>query len=539
MRPKCNLTEEERNRILPKIDSWMSNEEEEELRERMPKYLFYWYDNGRRHTYCSGCGARDRGTLGKITHGQKVCCVVCGREMKAAATGRYQYDMKSLAEWTKAAFLRVDEEGNLLIMTANVLWYYNQDNLRGDLQLETKAKYYLAPGKVQMWDRGEEYLGNGKWRPYARPAKTVGEGFADGYLYGYQEVNGTYHVIGLEKLEESNFRYSAAEIFFDRLGLTLEEGRVRWLISYLAQYAVRPQLEMAVKVGMREAAAELVEQGRVNSRFLDWKATTTAGFLRMGKADATAFLRAGMDLKELRFYHSECRQQMSMAEYIDFRKKYRGEYEARLLISAAKTVGATLRQAMNYVEKTGNLRLWKDYLDMADRLNYDLTDRTVAMPKNLRERHDAAVATIDYQKTEAKEKAYRERLEKLRKKYEFTMDGLRIVVPEKVLDIVKEGKTLHHCVGGYAGRHADGSTCILFIRHERRPERSFLTLELDEKALRIRQVHGYQNEEYSSKAVPPAVRYRGFLDTWLGWVEAGSRRNRKGQAILPERTKTA
>lgn len=258
------------------------------------------------YTYCSGCGARDRGTLGKITHGQKVCCVVCGREMKAAATGRYQYDMKSLAEWTKAAFLRVDEEGNLLIMTANVLWYYTQGNLRGDLQLETKAKYYLAPGKVQMWDRGEEYIGNGKWRPYARPTKTVGEGFADGYVYGYQEVNGTYHVIGLEKLEESNFRYSAAEIFFDRLGLTLEEGRVRWLISYLAQYAVRPQLEMAVKVGMREAAAELVEKGRVNSRFLDWKATTTAGFLRMGKADATAFLRAGMDLKELRFYQYSC-----------------------------------------------------------------------------------------------------------------------------------------------------------------------------------------------------------------------------------------
>ena len=76
MRPKCNLTEEERNRILPKIDSWITDEEEEELRERMPKYLFYWYDNGRRHTYCSGCGVRDRGTLGKITHGQKVCCMV-------------------------------------------------------------------------------------------------------------------------------------------------------------------------------------------------------------------------------------------------------------------------------------------------------------------------------------------------------------------------------------------------------------------------------------------------------------------------------
>lgn len=538
MRPRCNLTEEERDRILPKISAWITDEEEEALRERMPKYLFYWYENGKRQTYCSGCGARNRGTLGKLRHGKTVGCTVCGREIRAASTGRYQYAMKALSEWTKAAFIRVDEEGNLLIMTADALWYYNQDNLRGELALETRNRYYLAPGKVQMWTRGEEYLGNGKWRYYPKPAKTVGEGFQDGYVYGYQEVNGTYHVIGLEQLERSNFRYSAVLEFFDRLGLEIETHRTRWIISYLAQYAMRTQIEMAVKIGLRTAVEELVEEGKVNSRWLNWKATTAAGFLRMGKADATAFLRAGMDIEELRFRHNSC-SGMSMTEYIAFRGKYRGEHEASLLLSTAKKAGCTVQQAMNYDEKKNNLRMWADYLDMADRLNYDLTDRTVAMPKNLRERHDAAVETIEYKKKEGREKEYRERREKLRKKYEFSLDGLRVMVPETVQDIVTEGKTLHHCVGGYAARHASGETCILFIRHERRPERSFLTLELDEKKLYIRQVHGYQNEGYSSNAVPPSVRYRGFLDTWLEWVEAGSRRNRKGQAILPERTKTA
>lgn len=537
MRPKCNLTEEERKKILPEITSWITDEEEDALRERMPKYLFYWYESGKRQTYCSGCGARNRGVSGKLQHGKTVGCMACGREMKAEPTGRYQFHMKSLAERTKAAFLRVDKEGNLLIMTANVLYHFSQDNLRGSLDLETKGKYYLAPGKVQMWTRGEEYLGNGKWKPYARPTKTVGEGFADGYVFGYQEANGSYYVIGLEQLERSNFRYSAVEQFFDSLGIGLEHGRTRWLISYLAQYAMRPQIEMAVKIGMREAVAELVENGRVNSKWLNWKATTAAGFLRMEKADATAFIRAGMDLSELRFYRNTC-SDMSMAEYVRFRKKCSSESDAKLLKSIAKTAGATLTQALNYVEKTGNLRLWADYLDMADRLNYDMSDRTVVMPKNLRERHDAAVELIEYKKKEGAEKAYAERREKLRKKYEFTLDGLRVMVPGKVQDIVQEGKTLHHCVGGYAGRHANGSTCILFIRHERRPERSFLTLELDEKTLSIRQVHGYRNEGYKN-AVPPRIRYQGFLGTWLDWVRAGSKRNRKGQAVLPERVKTA
>jgi len=538
VRPKCNLTEEERERILPTINSWITAEEEETLSERMTKYLFYWYDNGKRQTYCSGCGARNRGVMGSIKHGSTVSCTVCGREMKAAATGRYQYDMKSLAEWTKAAFIRVDEEGNLLIMAANALWYYNQGNLRGNLAIETKSKYYFAPGKVQMWTRAEEYMGNRKWKAYARPTKTVGEGFPDGFAYGIIETNGTYHVIGLEQLERSNFRYSAVWEFFDSLGIELEAHRVRWFISYLAQYAIRPQLEMAVKIGQREAVRELVKDGRVNSRWLNWKATTAAGFLRMGKADATAFIRAGMDLDDLRFYRNTC-SGMSMTEYVSFRILYRDEHKAALLISAAKKAGATLNQAMNYVEKQkGQLRLWADYLDMADRLAYDLTDRTVAMPKNLRERHDAAVDLLEYQKNKIAEEAYQDRREKLRKKYEFSLDGLRVMVPERVQDIVTEGKTLRHCVGGYAARHADGQTCILFIRHERRPERSFLTLELDEKKLFIRQVHGYRNEGYKN-AVAPSIRYKGFLDTWLDWVEAGSKRNRKGQAILPERIKTA
>jgi len=102
---------------------------------------------------------------------------------------------------------------------------------------------------------------------------------------------------------------------------------------------------------------------------------------------------------------------------------------------------------------------------------------------------------------------------------------------------VREGKTLHHCVGGYAARHIEGKTTILFLRHEKRPERPWMTIELTGKDT-IRQIHGYKNESYNH-AQDPEERYAWFLDAWLGWVHAGSRRGKQKQPILEAKEKTA
>ena len=128
----------------------------------------------------------------------------------------------------------------------------------------------------------------------------------------------------------------------------------------------------------------------------------------------------------------------------------------------------------------------------------------------------------------------------LEKKYSFALGELRVVIPVSSAEIVQEGKTLHHCVGGYAARHIEGKTTILFIRKRRTPGRSFLTVELYEERgkVKIRQVHGYRNEGYAKaderENVRPAARYAWFLDTWLGWVNAGSPRDKAGNPALPD-----
>ncbi|MEI3089713.1 MAG: PcfJ domain-containing protein [Oscillospiraceae bacterium] len=196
-----------------------------------------------------------------------------------------------------------------------------------------------------------------------------------------------------------------------------------------------------------------------------------------------------------------------------------------------------LEKAARYAESKTGVQLWADYLRMARELGYDLTEATVAMPKDLRERHDAAAELLEIRKDQAATAAYAKRYKQLCRKYEFALSGLRIVVPKSGSEIVREGKTLHHCVGGYAARHMSGKTTILFLRHEKRPERPWMTIELTGKDT-IRQIHGYKNEGYNH-AQDPEERYAWFLDAWLGWVHAGSRRDKQKQPILEAKEKTA
>ena len=183
------------------------------------------------------------------------------------------------------------------------------------------------------------------------------------------------------------------------------------------------------------------------------------------------------------------------------------------------------------------IQTWADYLDMAVKLHYDMTEPTVVMPKNLQERHDAAAETLGELNRLDEMKRYKARRKMLEKKFSFKLEGYRILIPNSADEIIQEGKTLHHCVGGYAARHISGSTTILFLRKARTPTRSFLTIELYEERgqVKIKQIHGYRNENYKGgHELPPGERFAWFLDPWLEWVNAGSQRDKQGQPVLPE-----
>lgn len=77
---------------------------------------------------------------------------------------------------------------------------------------------------------------------------------------------------------------------------------------------------------------------------------------------------------------------------------------------------------------------------------------------------------------------------------------------------------LFHCVGGYAERHVNGKTTILFMRLAKEPEKRLVTIEV--KGDTICQNYGYKDRRVNEKE-------KEFIEKWIAWVRAGSRRPKK------------
>lgn len=565
--PKCNLPEEEREQVFRWFDGNLSAEQEDTVRSLFPQYLFFQnayddtgldaeLDRSTRICFCTSCrqdfpAVRGNWARGKL-HNEKCNCPMCGVELEGKAVGKYHYDMPSLERWIKTAVAWPGPDGGLLIEAAECRRRFNWDNLAGEIAWFPKARYYFRPGAAQGWRQIIEEWG---WTPGEcklnwQPMKTISDPFNPQMMY-YPQYYGDYAVIGLpEALEHSALQYCQILPFYEdnyaaRLG---ELASARWIVKYLGWYTQLPQMEFAVKMGFEGAVGDLIENGRKNARLLNWSAATPAGFLRMEKKDARLFVRAQMSFDDLKAWRRTMRSG-SFDEYMSLVEMVGGTDNLQKISACAEKAGVELGKAARYIARlippcrqyalptSQIIQTWKDYLEMAERLHYDLTEPTVLMPRNLQERHDVAAETLGELSRLDEMKRYKARRKMLEKKYSFKLDGYRILIPNSAEEIIQEGKTLHHCVGGYAARHINGSTTILFLRKARTPTRSYLTIELFETKgqVMIAQIHGYRNENYKNEhGAAPRERFDWFLSPWLQWVNAGSPRDKQGNPILPE-----
>lgn len=559
----CNMPPTEHDAVLAQFSGTLDLEEEREARKLFPQFLFFHNEYGDdsglydastpvRICHCTSCGesfeaVRGNYARGKMHH-EALNCPQCGAELEGIAVYKYKYNMASLTSWVKTATVRIGADDALLIEAGEAKRSFNWDELDGEIEWHPRKRYYLRRGTIQMWEKRTIWEGcfcvGHDWLP----RMTLGDPFPPN-LMGYANYYGEYSLIGLGRLRQNKaWAYCQIGDFYRyEYAAEIEEGEAaRWIIKYLAWYALHPQIEMAVKFNLRDAVRDLIERGKKNTRLIDWEAANPPAFLRMNKQDAALFLSQGGDFTELRFWRENCRG-LSLRRFQEMAQRV-GKANLPTLSSCAKTARVDMPKAAHYVESLMPLceryaptpgqilQTWKDYLDLAAQLGYDLREHSVAMPKDLQTRHDAAASTIRINKNAAEMKKYKYRRRKLDKQYAFAMGGYAILVPTCSEEIIQEGKTLHHCVGGYAARHIEGKTTILFLRRQRKPARPFLTIELAEKKGKviIRQIHGYRNEGYDRNAADPKKKFAWFLEQWLAWVNNGSQRDKEGRPILPE-----
>ncbi len=567
MNPKCTLPEELRADVLTQFHGCLSLEEEKKIRGMFPQYLFFrneYRDDGWnvssdpvRICTCTSCGQSFEAVRGNYAkgrlHHEKCNCPECGERVEGIAASKYKYDMPSLERWIKVAVARPGKDGALLIEAGDARRVFSHDNLVGEIDWYPTKRYIFSrhgscewAEKVIRWGCGPYSEKELKWIE----TKTISDPFQPNCM-GWNDYDGQYRVIGLgDALPQTDLKYSQIlEYFEERTYADIDGGAAaRYIVKYLGWYCIHPQIEMAVKFGLEGAVEDLISEGKKNVKLLNWNARRPEQFMRISRQEMRLFQKEELDFADLKNW-KEQGGSLALGNYLDICNEIGGKNNMPMLRKCAEESGATLPAAAKYVSSLQPvcaryavdpkriLQEWKDYLDLAKRLGYDLTEKTVAMPKNLTERHDAAAETIKVNAHQEEMKKYKKRRRQLETQYEFRLGNYCILVPVSTDEIVHEGKTLQHCVGGYAPRHIEGKTTILFLRKAKRPGRPFLTIELttDHGKTSIKQIHGYRNERYDG-AVDPGIRFGWFLETWLRWVNEGSERDREGRPILPEQT---
>lgn len=122
----------------------------------------------------------------------------------------------------------------------------------------------------------------------------------------------------------------------------------------------------------------------------------------------------------------------------------------------------------------------------------------------------------------ASDKKHAEKLQKLLRRrikdYTFTDGKYTTVIPKCAVDLVEEGRALHHCVGTYSERFDKGDSDIIFIRRIDAIDKPLLTVEVLKrgKSFTFNQCYGFKDDR---RMGPDDVWMRDDYNAWLAIYE--------------------
>lgn len=170
-------------------------------------------------------------------------------------------------------------------------------------------------------------------------------------------------------------------------------------------------------------------------------------------------------------------------------------------------------------------------------------------PVALRREHDVLAERALIRKSEKEREKLLKGFAEVLQKYgdlEWTDGDLCIRLPRNNGELYTEGTVLRHCVKRYGNAHVKGEDTIFFVRHYRRPERSYYTLDICMTADMPyeKQLHGYGNEHHGkhledSHTIPEKVR--AFVDRWkvevlAPWVARQKAAQKKSEKAKERKT---
>ncbi len=443
-----------------------------------------------------GCTACGRSVWKKAgwKQGEKTACPRCGhlvtvekrgevREAKAPAVILQRYgskwverQFKAVCKWTAAGKKVELFEQCRAIIPEGQCWgkvyygVYTEENERGQ----------------EFWDKNP-----------------MNKRFLSSYLYpgNLREV-----------LKCGNLENSGMDILADR--------KQRFNVNkYITTFHQRPYLEYLVKAGLTRMAADVVDSygwwGDPGT--IDIYAGNIQEALRLdgNRVNRIKQLNGGLNVLEWLQREEGMGVRISEESLRYLSDKNLSVRECGGLLKSAGSVN----RMVNYIKKQKLparkvMIIWEDYLRMAENEGMDIMDDIVRFPRDLKARHDQLVELANERRDAKRLEEYAELDRRIRdrlpeaRKY-FWENGEYMIIPAaKTEELMKEGRTLHHCVGAsdrYMRKMAEGTSWILFLRKKEELEKSYYTIEISMEDDRIIQYRSEFNRQPDKEAIDRAL----------------------------------
>lgn len=452
--------------------------------------------------------------------GQQITCPIC--LMHARVTPK-----KALANGRTCRMLQA-EVVNAGEYTAVMYWMIERyQSADGDDTVDFiphQAIVIDKSGKLRRF--GAEFGEAGIWRARS----TVKDPFQQAY-YSYEaewgrQIGGWVWACGADTTGHTGEK-TAIEKYIGAGGC--------WPAAYLQLWSRRPQVENLMRQGFAGAVKQEIDAplNRVayaaelghtpDIPWADWNEVKPHKMLGMSR-EAFQAIRGkkwGAEDAQCWALWRAVLHESDALKYEECREKV-GANDVRVLLEMVQAGWNELEpgKAVRYLEKKGLLtdgvRHLIDYRKMMRDAGMAETAETL-WPRDLIAAHDRVAEQLTAEKKlvcEAGFTAARVKLDGL----EWTDGHLCIVIPRSEEELKDEGRILRHCVGSYGKSHCAGKP-VFFVRHYRRPERSYYTLNIDmtKKEPKRIQLHGYGNEHHGehkqyTHSIPREVLE--FCDRW-------------------------
>lgn len=456
--------------LPPDWESWVAKEAVQE------HFLFYDYSRtGAKEGFCTHCESIV--PIQGAKHNKKVACPKCKRQVTMKSKGKLKY----LHTKTYYAYLPQRTEQGFVIREYIVKNTYRSDKQWQEVSCanEIRRAFFdtaARPTSAYYWDlfRGRAY----------RFCKTN----ICGTSWGQGHCGQTYKPTLNTLLKKEMQRTGAREF--------LKSTKTADLEHYLVVCSRYPQVELLIKAGLTTLVKECLHSTYVFAECCDQ--SQPGGLAKKMALDDQRLKRLRAHNGGIYFWrwlHYEKTNNKCIPDdvIVWFTNNHIEPSELQFI-----TGKMSEQQIYNYLQKQillsgmkprEMLTTWKDYISMAKKNGMDVDDAIIYRASKLKQRHDELILQgmiKDLEKEAAKvSKKFphvEQILQEIQSIYAFEGKDYTIIVPGKIVDIMVEGRNLHHCVATserYIDRIERRESYILFLRKAKTPTQSYYTLEIE------------------------------------------------------------